>query len=552
MGLGQSKAAMLDHQNIVQLLTSIKTGDLLFCVRPSASRSRNPSIHLRENRELCKWDEVHMLLVRKEGFEDKCFVLSTTPDGISVSLTPLLEFTESCLLCAIRHLSVPDEIRSGFAPKMLEWTSGITARAYQHISMQASDHRCGGVLVVELYCLLGILNPHLSPSNYCILHFVPGPCSQLVVDGRGKKTVEQLQPVNLQYSNSRLDQLITCCHPKLMSQFTGQLVDASAVASLSARPNKVALVGDVGTGKTSILRRVVSNQFEPEYTHSNSADIGLMKVVLGSSMPAAYLQLWDIPSYNDFPDSPSMYYEDIDALVVVVDVGNEESLENVSTWLTKVQHHVSLERISDRVALRTGAQARQAADTSEGLAFPIFIMANKVDLPPEEWEMTLDSVETVSSSLNLDGVFKTSAWGDVGIHKSFKKIQAIIMQRNEEAGAQTEQQATSDHGQQELPDNDGLQLGAGGRRQSKFITEGEHIRPGYDGGGRRAILHDDMDDEDDGNGSEAGRSSSIGAVPKRDRHSKFITSGDHLKEGYDASGRNAMLHDDDTGNFGSC
>ena len=78
MGLGQSKPAMVDHQNILQLLTQIKTGDLLFCMRPGAQRSRNLSIHLRENRGSCPWDSVHMLLVRKEGFEDKCFVVSTT------------------------------------------------------------------------------------------------------------------------------------------------------------------------------------------------------------------------------------------------------------------------------------------------------------------------------------------------------------------------------------------------------------------------------------------------------------------------------------------
>jgi GTPase SAR1 family protein len=294
---------------------------------------------------------------------------------------------------------------------MAEWTSGIMARAYQHISMQASDHRCGGVLLVELYCHLSVVHAHLAPSCFNILHFVQGPCRQLLLSGkRGSSSSssrsEPLSPITL-LSNSTLGPDIMCCHPKLMSQFSahGQVVDASDVASMSARPNKVVIVGDVGTGKTSILRRIVSNQFDPEYTHSNSADIGLMRVVLGSSMPAAYLQLWDIPSYNDFPDSPSMYYEDGDALGVMVDVGNEESLENVSTWLAKVHHHVSSERISDRVALRTGAQARQSADTSQGLAFPVFMMANKVDLPPEEWEMTMESVEMLASSLNLDGVY---------------------------------------------------------------------------------------------------------------------------------------------------
>jgi hypothetical protein len=82
MGLGLSKAGAAGHrsiQNIPQLLTHIKTGDLLFCSRPGYERSCNASVLMRENREACPWDSVHMLLVRKEGFEDKCFVVSTTP-----------------------------------------------------------------------------------------------------------------------------------------------------------------------------------------------------------------------------------------------------------------------------------------------------------------------------------------------------------------------------------------------------------------------------------------------------------------------------------------
>ncbi|KAK6020209.1 hypothetical protein OSTOST_14141 [Ostertagia ostertagi] len=56
---------------------------------------------------------------------------------------------------------------------------------------------------------------------------------------------------------------------------------------------KILVIGDPGTGKTSIIRRFVHDVFTANYKATIGVDFAMKKMILDDDMQV-YLQIWDI------------------------------------------------------------------------------------------------------------------------------------------------------------------------------------------------------------------------------------------------------------------
>eukprot|EP01129_Flabellula_baltica_P008118 TRINITY_DN3195_c0_g1_i2.p1 TRINITY_DN3195_c0_g1~~TRINITY_DN3195_c0_g1_i2.p1 ORF type:complete len:129 (-),score=26.21 TRINITY_DN3195_c0_g1_i2:322-708(-) len=105
---------------------------------------------------------------------------------------------------------------------------------------------------------------------------------------------------------------------------------------------KVIVIGSLGAGKTSIIRRFVTNQFSYNYKSTIGVDFA-SKVIDYDRQTRIHLQLWDVAGQERFGSMTHLYYKDAVGVVLVCDATNESSFEALEEWkndfLTKMARY---------------------------------------------------------------------------------------------------------------------------------------------------------------------------------------------------------------------
>lgn len=120
-------------------------------------------------------------------------------------------------------------------------------------------------------------------------------------------------------------------------------------------------MGDLGTGKTSIIRRYVHNIFSTNYKSTVSRDtkrclittiiptvyfqIGVdfaLKVIQWGPDIIVRLQLWDIAGQERFGNMTRVYYKEALGAFVVYDVTRPPTFEGVTRWKNDIDSKVRL------------------------------------------------------------------------------------------------------------------------------------------------------------------------------------------------------------------
>lgn len=126
---------------------------------------------------------------------------------------------------------------------------------------------------------------------------------------------------------------------------------------------KVIILGDSGVGKTSLMNRYHSRKFTGQYKATIGADF-LSKEVTVAGGKTATLQIWDTAGQERFQSLGCAFYRGADVCLLVYDVTDPKTFENLETWRAEFLRQVGL-------------------DESEASSFPFVVLGNKVDREPE-------------------------------------------------------------------------------------------------------------------------------------------------------------------------
>lgn len=165
---------------------------------------------------------------------------------------------------------------------------------------------------------------------------------------------------------------------------------------------KVLVVGDIGTGKTSLLKRYVHGTYSVRYKSTIGVDFAI-KVIHMDDGSTIRLQLWDIAGQERFNNMTRIYYRDATAAFVVFDVDRTTSFESVRFWKKDIDNKVNLDK-----------------------KMPIIIIANKIDLIGEQYDI-LDDMDTFCKENGFTAWFTTSAKENINIDKMCEPIINFIV-----------------------------------------------------------------------------------------------------------------------------
>uniref|UniRef100_A0A673GXL9 RAB38, member RAS oncogene family n=1 Tax=Sinocyclocheilus rhinocerous TaxID=307959 RepID=A0A673GXL9_9TELE len=103
---------------------------------------------------------------------------------------------------------------------------------------------------------------------------------------------------------------------------------------------KILVIGDLGVGKTSIIKRYVHQNFSPNYRATIGVDFALK--VLNLAQETVRLQLWDIAGQERFGNMTRVYYREAMGAFIVFDVTRPSTFEAVTRWKEDLDAKLSL------------------------------------------------------------------------------------------------------------------------------------------------------------------------------------------------------------------
>jgi len=165
-------------------------------------------------------------------------------------------------------------------------------------------------------------------------------------------------------------------------------------------PFKLLLIGDSAVGKSSLLVRFCDEIFQDGNVNLTSVDFKMKSVTVEGR--TIQLQVWDTAGQERFRTITSSFYRGAHGIIVVYDVTDQSSFNNVKLWMQEIQRYAS-------------------AGVSR------MLVGNKADLDDRRCTSTSTAKE-YADGLGIDFV-ETSAKTGQDVDKAFETLATAIVRQ---------------------------------------------------------------------------------------------------------------------------
>eukprot|EP00742_Colponemidia_sp_Colp-10_P000184 GILJ01000207.1.p1 GENE.GILJ01000207.1~~GILJ01000207.1.p1 ORF type:complete len:204 (-),score=34.34 GILJ01000207.1:255-866(-) len=100
---------------------------------------------------------------------------------------------------------------------------------------------------------------------------------------------------------------------------------------------KLLLIGDSGVGKSCLLLRFADDTYTESYISTIGVDFKIRTIELDNK--TIKLQIWDTAGQERFRTITSSYYRGAHGIIIVYDVTDRESFNNVKQWMAEIDRY---------------------------------------------------------------------------------------------------------------------------------------------------------------------------------------------------------------------
>lgn len=163
---------------------------------------------------------------------------------------------------------------------------------------------------------------------------------------------------------------------------------------------KILLIGDSGVGKSCLLMRFMDEKYSDTYISTIGVDFKIQTMQIDDKV--IKMQIWDTAGQERFRTITSSYYRGAHGIIIVYDITDAKSFDNVTNWLKEIERYASKN-------------------------VDILVVGNKLDLEDKR-KVPCGVVEEYTYQENID-CFETSAKENTNVNIFFEKMAKKIMRR---------------------------------------------------------------------------------------------------------------------------
>eukprot|EP01117_Protostelium_nocturnum_P019122 TRINITY_DN819_c0_g1_i2.p1 TRINITY_DN819_c0_g1~~TRINITY_DN819_c0_g1_i2.p1 ORF type:complete len:194 (+),score=64.11 TRINITY_DN819_c0_g1_i2:194-775(+) len=163
---------------------------------------------------------------------------------------------------------------------------------------------------------------------------------------------------------------------------------------------KLLLIGDSGVGKSCILLRFADNAFTDNFISTIGVDFKIKTIDIEGKK--VKMQIWDTAGQERFQTITTSYYRGAHGLIIVFDVTNKVSFDNIKKWLDDIERHASPSIVKCLVGNKCDLENKRVIDYS--------------------------TAKQLADSLNIS-YMETSAKESINISQAFEKLGSLIMKK---------------------------------------------------------------------------------------------------------------------------
>ena len=159
---------------------------------------------------------------------------------------------------------------------------------------------------------------------------------------------------------------------------------------------KVVILGDTMVGKTSLIVKHVNNDFKIHKPTISASFLSLKKTLANQKI--LQIDFWDTAGQENYRSMTNIYCRDADVGIIVFDLTNEKSFQNLGSWIEYLKNFNEV---------------------------PFIICGNKSDLPKRE--ISIEKAYEFANSIDVN-YFDTSAFTGFGLDECFEAVENIIFE----------------------------------------------------------------------------------------------------------------------------
>ena len=166
---------------------------------------------------------------------------------------------------------------------------------------------------------------------------------------------------------------------------------------------KIVLIGDTSVGKTNMLSRYISNEYNPNSQSTIGVELSTKNYIFDNN--EVKVQIWDTAGQEKYRSITSSYYKGAQGCLLVYDITRKETFDNIDKWFSELKNSSN----SDITAILIG---------------------NKCDLSNER-KVTTEEAQKKAKLLNM-AFMETSALDGSNIDKAFSELVSNVYQKNKQ------------------------------------------------------------------------------------------------------------------------
>lgn len=160
---------------------------------------------------------------------------------------------------------------------------------------------------------------------------------------------------------------------------------------------KVVILGDGGVGKSCLMNRFVSNQFDEHSFHTIGVEFLNKDIVVDGE--SYTLQIWDTAGQERFRTLRTPFYRGSDICMLTYSIDDRISFANLNMWQKEFL---------------------QYADVKEDAQFPFIVIGNKSDMASIDRQVSQLEMETWCNDNNIASCLEASAKNASNVQEAFQ------------------------------------------------------------------------------------------------------------------------------------